>query len=98
MRTSYAKEDVCFLPKDITGLVGLCRQRSGRSLFEKGMHYCEMLPIEYEPEKPTWKLMIRPWESYAGAVARAVGVLADKIIDRKGRDVVLVSRRVPEHR
>ncbi len=25
-------------------------------------------------------------ESYAGAVARAVGVLADKIIDRKGRD------------
>ena len=91
MRTSYAKEDVCFLLKDITGLVEPLPSKEREKLIQKGMHYCEMLPIEYEPGKAYMEAYDKALESYAGAVARAVGVLADKIIDRKGRDVVLVS-------
>ena len=91
MRTSYAKEDVCFLLKDITGLVEPLPSKEREKLIQKGMHYCEMLPIEYEPGKAYMEAYDKALESYAGAVARAVGALADKIIDRKGRDVVLVS-------
>lgn len=91
MRTSYAEEDVCFLLKDITGLVEPLPAKEREKLIQKGMHYCEMLPIEYEPGKAYMEAYDKALESYAGAVALAVGVLADKIIDRKGADVVLVS-------
>ena len=77
MRTSYAKEDVCLLLKDITGLVEPLPSKEREKLIQKGMHYCEMLPIEYEPGKAYMEAYDKALESYAGAVARAVGVLKE---------------------
>lgn len=91
MRSSYAEEDVCFLLKDITGLVEPLPAKEREKLIQQGAHYCEMLPIEYEPGKAYMETYQRALGSYAGAVARAVGVLGDKIMARKGKDVVLVS-------
>ena len=39
MRTSYAKEDVCLLLKDITGLVEPLPSKEREKLIQKGMHY-----------------------------------------------------------
>lgn len=91
MRSSYAKEDVCLLLKDITGLVEPLPAAEREKLIQEGKHYCEMLPIEYEPSKAYMEAYQKALEGYAKAVARAVGVLGDKIIGRKGKDVVLVS-------
>ncbi len=47
MRTTYKKEDVELLLKDITGLVKPQSTQEREQLIQQGWHYCEMLPIEY---------------------------------------------------
>ena len=49
MRSSYKPEDVTILLKDITGMVTPQSTEEREKLIQSGTHYCEMLPIEYEP-------------------------------------------------
>ena len=51
MRTTYKKEDVELLLKDITGLVKPQSTQEREQLIQQGRHYCEMLPIEYSPSE-----------------------------------------------
>ena len=51
MRSSYSKEDVILLLKDITGLVQPQPTEERERLIQAGRHYCEMLPIEYVPSE-----------------------------------------------
>ncbi len=91
MKSSYAKEDVCLLLKDVTGLVAPLPAKEREILIQNGAHYCEMLPVEYVPGKAYMEAYKNALESYSGAVARAVEVLGEKILAWKGIDVVLVS-------
>lgn len=91
MRSSYKKEDVVLLLKDITGLVKPQSAEERERLIQAGKHYSEMLPIEYVPTQRYMEVYRETLEKYAGPVALAVGVLSDKIIKKKGNDVVLVS-------
>ena len=91
MRSSYKKEDVVLLLKDITGMVEPQSTQEREKLIQSGKHYSEMLPIEYVPTDVYMKVYKSALEKYSGDVARAVGVLAGKIIDKRGKDVVLVS-------
>ena len=50
-----------------------------------------MLPIEYVPTKEYMDVYNEALDNYSRPTALAVGVLADRIIDKKGKDVVLVS-------
>lgn len=43
MRSSYHKDDVCLLLKDITGLVQPQPTDEREKLIQAGRHYCEML-------------------------------------------------------
>ena len=49
MRTSYRKDDVILLLKDVTGLVEPQPTEERERLIQAGRHYCEMLPLEYTP-------------------------------------------------
>lgn len=91
MRTSYTKEDVILLLKDITGLVEPQTTEERERLIQSGKHYCEMLPIEYVPSEKYMQVYKEALVEYAKPVAGAVGVLADKVMNKKGEDVVLVS-------
>lgn len=91
MKSSYHKEDVILLLKDITGLVKPQSTEERERLIQSGRHYCEMLPIEYVPTEKYMETYREALKNYAEPVARAVGILADKIIQRKGKKVVLVS-------
>ncbi len=91
MRSSYRDEDVVLLLKDITGLVEPQPTEERERLIQAGKHYSEMLPVEYEPSSQYMEAYRKALESYAVPTARAVGVLADKVLAAKGRDVVLVS-------
>ena len=51
MESSYNKNDVTILLKDITGLVKPQPTEERERLIQSGKHYCEMLPIEYVPSE-----------------------------------------------
>ncbi len=58
---------------------------------QAGRHYCEMLPIEYVPTPKYMETYREALRHYAKPTAKAVGTLADKIMQKKGAHVVLVS-------
>lgn len=91
MRTSYQEEDVVLLLKDITGLVQPQPTEERERLIQAGRHYCEMLPVEYVPTRTYMDAYRSALSVFSKPTADAVGVLADKIIEKRGRDVVLVS-------
>lgn len=91
MRSSYSKDDVILLLKDITGLVEPQSTEERERQIQAGRHYCEMLPIEYVPSEKYMQVYEEALENYSEPTAKAIAVLADKVIAEKGRDVVLVS-------
>lgn len=91
MRSSYKAEDVTLLLKDITGMLQPLPTEERERQIQGGRHYSEMLPLEYEPSEEYMRAYRAALESSAGATAAAVGVLADKIMAERGKDVVLVS-------
>lgn len=91
MRSSYAREDVIFLLKDITGLVEPQPARERERLIQSGRHYCEMLPLEYVPSTVYMETYREALRHFAGPVAAAVERLAEQILKRRGESVVLVS-------
>lgn len=91
MRSSYREEDVVLLLKDITGLVEPQPASERERLIQSGVHYCEMLPVEYVPTPEYMAVYEEALQAYSGQVAAAVGVLSDKIMAARWRDVVLVS-------
>lgn len=91
MRSSYKKEDVCLLLKDITGLVEPLSTEEREKQIQSGRHYSEMLPIEYVPSLKYMETYKEALKNYAALTAGAVGRLADQIIEKRGEDTVLVS-------
>lgn len=91
MRSSYSEEDVILLLKDITGLVKPQPTQERERLIQSGRHYSEMLPIEYVPTQKYMEVYREALEKYARPTALAVGRLSDKIIQTRGRSVVIVS-------
>lgn len=91
MRSSYREEDVTLLLKDITGLLQPESTEERERQIQAGRHYSEMLPLEYVPSEEYMRVYDAALESCAEATAAAVGVLADRIMEEKGGEVVLVS-------
>lgn len=91
MRSSYLEEDVIILLKDITGIVKPQPTEERERLIQSGKHYCEMLPVEYVPSEKYMEAYRAALKHFSKSTADAAAVLADKIIDRRGKDVVLVS-------
>lgn len=91
MRSSYSESDVVLLLKDITGLVEPKPTKEREKLIQSGVHYCEMLPIEYVPTPQYMQVYREALEQYAKVTADAVGSLADMIMEKRGEEVVLVS-------
>ncbi|MDE6888055.1 MAG: cysteine protease StiP family protein [Eubacterium sp.] len=91
MRSTYRKEDVVLLLKDITGLVTPQPAQERERLIQSGRHYCEMLPVEYVPTQQYMQVYEEALRIYALPVARAVAGLAEKIMRERGPETVLVS-------
>ncbi|MBR4501290.1 MAG: cysteine protease StiP family protein [Clostridia bacterium] len=91
MFSTYRPEDVTILLKDITGQVEPLGTAEREKRIQAGVHYSEMLPIEYTPSEEYLKLFFRAVDLYSGITARAVGNVAQKILRDKGRGAVLVS-------
>ena len=51
VRTTYSPEDVIMLMQDIRGKVPVLDTEEREKLIQSGVHYSEMLPLEYVPTK-----------------------------------------------
>lgn len=91
MHSSYDKDDVILLLKDITGRVEPESTETRERQIQQGRHYSEMLPIEYKPTDRYFHTYVQALKDFSHPVAEAVGRLAHKIKDKKGDEVVLVS-------
>ncbi len=91
MRSSYSPDDVTILLKDITGLVEPLPSEVREKYIQSGVHYCEMLPLEYRPGEKYFALYREALAGYAGETAEAAAVAAEKIRKRYHNRVVLVS-------
>lgn len=91
MKSSYKERDVTILLKDITGIIEPTPTEEREKKIQNGVHYSEMLPLEYEPTKKYIELYGLALKNYSEKTAYAVGSVAEKIYRDKGKNIVLVS-------
>lgn len=91
MDSSFLKEDVTLLLKDITGLVEPLPTEEREKRIQSGTHYSEMLPLEYRPTEDYIRIYEDSLEIFGQNTADAIARVSDKIVKIKGRDVVIVS-------
>lgn len=89
--STYKKEDVTILLKDITGLVEPMGTQEREARIQQGVHYAEMLPIEYVPSPAYLAAYQDALARYAGLTAGAVASVAEQIWAELGPAAVLVS-------
>ena len=88
---TYKPQDVEILLKDITGLVEPLPTKERERRIQSGIHYSEMLPIEYEPSPAYLAAYHDGLRRYAPMTARAVAAVSRQIWQDKGEGAVLVS-------
>lgn len=88
---TYKNEDVVLLLKDISGLVAPLGTAEREARIQSGVHYSEMLPIEYEPSEAYLNAYHDALKRYSNITAYAVASVSEKIWAEKGKDAVLVS-------
>ena len=91
MFNTYKPEDVIIWLKDISGMVEPLPTKVREKFIQSGVHYSEMLPLEYEPSPAYLDAYKRAVDLYSVQTARAVATVAGKIYAEKAKDVVLVS-------
>lgn len=89
--SSYKEEDVTILLKDITGLVTPLGTEERERRIQSGVHYSEMLPIEYRPSPAYLKTYEDALKRYSDITALATASVAEKIWQEKGSCTVLIS-------
>ena len=91
MFSTYRREDVTLLLKDITGLVTPLGTRERERFIQNGVHYSEMLPLE-DTHTPAYLQTYRQAVAlYAQQTADAVATVAGLIHRGHGNGAVLVS-------
>lgn len=91
MFSTYKPEDVTILLKDITGLVEPLSTKDRERLIQSGVHYSEMLPLEYKPTPAYLDAYNKAVKLYSAQAAEAVASVAEQICKNKPKEIVLVS-------
>lgn len=91
VKTSYNSNDVTILLKDISGLITPLSTEERERLNQSGVHYSEMLPLEYKPTSQYMKIYYEALETLSYKTANATAILASKLYNKYGDKLVLVS-------
>lgn len=91
VKTSYSQDDVVILLQDVKGKVPVLDTEEREKLNQSGVHYSEMLPLEYRPTDKYMKIYQESLETLSAETANAVELLSEKLIAKKGKDIVIVS-------
>ncbi|WP_374992134.1 cysteine protease StiP family protein [Paenibacillus sp. LHD-38] len=88
---SYEQGDVTFLLKDLSDISLEQRTEDREAAMQTGGHYSESLPIEYQPTAEYLQLFQATLSDSAERIAKAVGTVSERIIQKHGFDIVLAS-------
>lgn len=91
VKTSYSKDDVVILLQDIRGKVPILDTAERERLNQSGVHYSEMLPLEYVPTEKYMEIYNESLKNLSEQTANAVELLSEKLVNKKGKDLVIVS-------
>lgn len=91
MKSSFSKDDVTLLLKDITGMIKPMGTTEREKEIQSGRHYCEMLPIEYKPTDKYVEIYEHALKVFAQPTADAVVRVSEMIYQQKNGNTVLVS-------
>lgn len=91
MQSSFLDKDVILLLKDITGMVDPLPTSEREKRIQNGTHYSEMLPLEYKPSDDYIKIYEKALKVFGQSTADAVARVSDRIVNEKGKNVVIVS-------
>ena len=91
MNSSFKPSDVTLLLKDITGLIDPLPTEEREKRIQSGVHYSEMLPLEYRPSEDYLQIYEESLKTFGQRTADAIARLSEKIIEKKGPDAVIVS-------
>lgn len=90
--SSYSADDVTILLQDLKGKVPVLDTKEREKLNQSGVHYSEMLPVEYVPSAEYLKVYENALKSQGKQTAQAAINLAHKILSVKlTKNIVLVS-------
>lgn len=88
---SYKKDDCIFLLTNINGKIKEQENEEREKLIQNGIHYSEMLPVEYIPKDEYMEVFHKTLNDSAHNIATLVAITAEKIIHTKKKNVILVS-------
>lgn len=83
MFSSYKSDDVIILLKDITGMVTPLGTKEREQFIQSGVHYSEMLPIEYVPSESYLDMFFKAMKLYSKMTAEAVASVAKKYATKR---------------
>ncbi|MRX71264.1 hypothetical protein GJU40_03635 [Bacillus lacus] len=88
---SYPEQDVTFLLKDLSE-ANLEKDTNEREdAIQSGVHYSEMLPVEYKPSDQYIQLFYESLEQTKKKVAIAVALVSEQVVQKNGLNIVLCS-------
>lgn len=90
MKSSYNKEDVTLLLKDMTGLVEPVSMEERKRRVEQGEYVRSIIIKEYEITQEYINIVNSYMDEFAVSMAKYVGILAEKLYAVKGENLVLV--------
>lgn len=91
MRSTFCTSDVELLLKDISGLVEPLPAEIRERNIQRGIHYCEMLPLEYRPSEKYMAAYKVALSMYSHTTAAAIASLSETIYAKKGQAITIVS-------
>ncbi|MBQ2937909.1 MAG: cysteine protease StiP family protein [Clostridia bacterium] len=91
VKTSYRSDDVTILLKDISGIITPLSTEEREKLNQTGVHYSEMLPLEYKPTEKYMEIYNEALQTLSYKTANATAILAKKLYEKYGNKLVLVS-------
>lgn len=91
VQTSYSKDDVIILLQDVKGKVPVLDTAERERLNQSGVHYSEMLPLEYKPTEKYMEIYNESLKNLSSQTANAVELLSEKLVNKWGKDLIIVS-------
>ena len=79
VNTTYKKEDVIILLQDVENKVPILDTKEREKLNQSGVHYSEMLPLEYKPTEEYMRIYNETLNELSEYTSVALSILAEKI-------------------
>lgn len=90
VKTSYKKEDVIVLLKDLTGTMEELSTENREKAIQSGVHYSEMLPQEHIPTKEYEALYEKALNDKKTEIAKDIAVVSEIMMTHtKGKPVII---------